>query len=213
MLSGHIRILSRNLHFGYIIVSEQTAVIIERRGKFHRILDPGFHFLVPLLDKNAYCHSLKEELYSIRKHAITKDRETIIIDGAFYLKVVDPYKASYGIRNPVDATLQLAETAIKSEVNKLTYRKVLRDKGNLSSSIMRVINESAEKWGNECKSFEIREISDIQININSCGVPTYEDEANKREYNLKSEIKLTSEEKLIGMLNAKDCFDSYVTFM
>lgn len=91
-------------HLGFVVVPQQTAVIIERFGKFRKALDPGFHFLISLADIRAYRHSLKEEIYPISSQmAITRDNVTIHLDGVLYVKIMDPYKASYGVGNPIKA--------------------------------------------------------------------------------------------------------------
>lgn len=59
----------------FAIVPEKSAYIVERFGRFHLSLTPGLNFLVPILDRIAYRHSLKEEAVGIEKqHAITKVR-------------------------------------------------------------------------------------------------------------------------------------------
>ena len=92
------------MHFGFRIVPQQTATVIERLGKYSKTLTPGFHLLIPVIDVCAYDHSLKEEAHEIMTQtAITKDNVTIHIDGVLYLKIIDPYKASYGVSNPLEA--------------------------------------------------------------------------------------------------------------
>ena len=59
------------------MVPQQIAWVVERLGRFHKILDPGLHFLVPVADRIAYAHSLKEEAIPIpNQQAITKDRNS-----------------------------------------------------------------------------------------------------------------------------------------
>jgi len=63
---------------GLAIVPQQSAYIIERFGKFHQILEPGLHFLLPFVDRIAYTHSLKEEAISVSsQQAITRDNVSI----------------------------------------------------------------------------------------------------------------------------------------
>jgi len=75
-------------------VPQQTAWIVERMGKFSRILPPGLAILVPFLDKIAYVKSLKENAMEIpSQSAITADNVTLELDGVLYTRVFDAYKA------------------------------------------------------------------------------------------------------------------------
>jgi len=69
------------------------AWVVERMGRFHRILDPGLNILVPVADKIKYVQSLKEIAIDVPKQsAITSDNVTLSIDGVLYLRIIDPYK-------------------------------------------------------------------------------------------------------------------------
>ena len=77
-------------------VPQQTAWIVERMGKFSRILPPGLAILVPFLDRIAYVKSLKENAMEIpSQSAITADNVTLELDGVLYTRVFDAYKARY----------------------------------------------------------------------------------------------------------------------
>ena len=67
---------------GIAVVPQQRACVVERFGKFRRVLEPGLHFMLPIIDRIAYVHSLKEEAIPIvSQQAITRDNVTIGIDG------------------------------------------------------------------------------------------------------------------------------------
>jgi len=75
--------------------SVSKAWVVERMGRFHRILDPGLNILVPVADKIKYVQSLKEIAIDVPKQsAITSDNVTLSIDGVLYLRIIDPYKGS-----------------------------------------------------------------------------------------------------------------------
>jgi hypothetical protein len=75
-------------------VPQQTAWIVERMGKFNRVLPPGLAILVPVVDRIAYVKSLKEVAIEIpSQSAITADNVTLELDGVLYTRVVDAYKA------------------------------------------------------------------------------------------------------------------------
>lgn len=81
-----------------MFVPQQEAWVVERMGKFNRILDPGLNILVPVIDRVKYVQSLKEIAIDVPKQsAITVDNVTLGIDGVLYLRILDPYLGMHRI--------------------------------------------------------------------------------------------------------------------
>jgi regulator of protease activity HflC (stomatin/prohibitin superfamily) len=140
-------------------VPQQTAWIVERMGKFNRILEPGLAILVPVIDRIAYVRSLKENAIEIpSQSAITADNVTLELDGVLYTRVFDAYKASYGVEDAEYAISQLAQTTMRSEIGQLSLDHVLKERANLNANITAAINEAAQDWGVTCLRYEIRDI-------------------------------------------------------
>lgn len=140
-------------------VPQQQAWVVERMGKFHRILNPGPNIMMPFIDKVQYVQSLKEMAVQIdAQSAITSDNVTLHLDSVLYVKVDDPYKASYGIEDGQFAITQLAQTGMRSEIGRLTLQDVLKERQALNESITRSINEAAKSWGMTCLRHEIKDI-------------------------------------------------------
>ncbi|CAK7242765.1 MAG: Synaptotagmin-like protein 2 [Sporothrix thermara] len=140
-------------------VPQQTAWIVERMGKFHRILQPGLAVLIPFLDRIAYVKSLKEVALEIpSQSAITADNVTLELDGVLYTRVFDAYKASYGVEDAEYAISQLAQTTMRSEIGQLSLDHVLKERAALNTNITAAINEAAQAWGVTCLRYEIRDI-------------------------------------------------------
>ncbi|KAL1958587.1 hypothetical protein VTO42DRAFT_4184 [Malbranchea cinnamomea] len=140
-------------------VPQQTAWIVERMGKFHRILEPGLAILMPFIDRIAYVKSLKENAIEIpSQNAITADNVTLELDGVLYTRVFDAYKASYGVEDAEYAISQLAQTTMRSEIGQLTLDHVLKERAALNTNITQAINEAAQDWGVVCLRYEIRDI-------------------------------------------------------
>ncbi|KAK4463638.1 hypothetical protein QBC42DRAFT_222436 [Cladorrhinum samala] len=152
---------SQSLPMNTIIrfVPQQTAWIVERMGKFNRILQPGLAVLIPFLDRIAYVKSLKEVAIEIpSQSAITADNVTLELDGVLYTRVFDAYKASYGVEDAEYAISQLAQTTMRSEIGQLTLDHVLKERAALNINITAAINEAAQAWGVTCLRYEIRDI-------------------------------------------------------
>ncbi|KAK3492741.1 uncharacterized protein B0T23DRAFT_315699 [Neurospora hispaniola] len=140
-------------------VPQQTAWIVERMGKFNRILQPGLAILIPFIDRIAYVKSLKEVAHEIpSQSAITADNVTLELDGVLYTRVFDAYKASYGVEDAEYAISQLAQTTMRSEIGQLTLDHVLKERAALNTNITAAINEAAQAWGVTCLRYEIRDI-------------------------------------------------------
>ncbi|KXJ88420.1 SPFH domain/Band 7 family protein [Microdochium bolleyi] len=140
-------------------VPQQTAWIVERMGKFNRILEPGLAILVPFIDRIAYVKSLKESAIEIpSQSAITADNVTLELDGVLFTQVFDAYKASYGVEDAEYAISQLAQTTMRSEIGQLTLDHVLKERQQLNTNITAAINEAAQAWGVTCLRYEIRDI-------------------------------------------------------
>jgi regulator of protease activity HflC (stomatin/prohibitin superfamily) len=102
---------------GVRIVPQQSAWVIERLGKFFRVLEPGLNLIVPFFDRVAYKHSLKEFPLDVAEQVcITRDNTQLTVDGIIDFQVVDPRLASYGSSYYVQAITQLALTALRSVI-------------------------------------------------------------------------------------------------
>lgn len=140
-------------------VPQQEAWIVERMGKFHRVLEPGLAILIPLLDQIKYVKTLKEQAIEIpSQSAITQDNVTLMLDGVLYIKVVDPYKASYGVEDAEYSVSQLAQTTMRAEIGQMTLDRTLAERNQLNVNIVQAINSAADDWGIRCLRYEIRDI-------------------------------------------------------
>lgn len=156
-------------------------------GKFHRILEPGLNILIPIIDTVKYVQSLKEIAIDVPKQsAITSDNVTLNIDGVLYLRINDPYRASYGVEDPEFAIIQLAQTTMRSELGKISLDKVFQEREGLNVSIVESINKASEAWGISCLRYEIRDIR-LPERVHEAMQMQVEAERKKRAAVLESE--------------------------
>ena len=141
------------------IVPQQQAWVLERLGKFDRILEPGLNILIPIIERVAYKHNLKEQAMDVHAQiAISNDNVTLQIDGILYVKTVDATAASYGVDNPYYAISQLAQTTMRSEIGKLKLDKTFEERDALNTAIIASINDAAVNWGIQCMRYEVKDI-------------------------------------------------------
>ncbi|KAL3090079.1 hypothetical protein niasHS_006531 [Heterodera schachtii] len=171
------------------IVPQQEAWIVERFGRYAKTLGPGLHVLVPFIDRIPYWHSLKECAIEIpQQSAITLDNVQLNLDGVLYVKIVDPYKASYGVEDPGYAVVQLAQTTMRSEVGKIALDTVFKEREQLNVAIVASINKAAEPWGMVCLRYEIRNMN-MPAKVQEAMQMQVEAERKKRAAILESEGK------------------------
>lgn len=163
------------------VVPNQWVYVVERLGKYRASLEAGFHVLFPFLDRVAYKHSLKEMAIDVPPQmCITKDNITVEIDGVLYMRVVDPIKASYGIRNYQYAIVQLAQTTMRSEIGKLDLDVTFESRENINASIVNSVDEASDPWGIKVTRYEIKNIETPQT-IRSAMEKQMRAEREKRE--------------------------------
>ena len=140
-------------------VPQNSAWVVERFGKFQSTKEAGLNFIVPFVDKVAAVRSLKEQAYDVPSQAaITKDNISLSVDGVLYFRVLDPYKATYGVENYVFAVTQLAQTTMRSELGKIELDKTFEDRDALNAQIVAAINQAAQSWGVAVMRYEIKDI-------------------------------------------------------
>jgi len=140
-------------------VPQNSAFVIERFGKYNATLIAGLNFIIPFIDKIAYVRTLKEQAIDVPSQAaITQDNIGLTVDGVLYLKVIDPYKASYGVEFYAFAVTQLAQTTMRSEIGKMALDKTFEERDLLNIAIVNAINEAAGPWGVQVLRYEIKDI-------------------------------------------------------
>ncbi|MBD1583035.1 SPFH domain-containing protein [Pseudoalteromonas sp. S16_S37] len=140
-------------------VPQNRAWLVERFGKYQSTKEAGLNFIVPFIDKIAADRSLKEQAVDVpSQSAITKDNISLIVDGVLYFRVLDPYKATYGVDDYVFAVTQLAQTTMRSELGKMELDKTFEERDLLNTNIVAAINSASEPWGIQVLRYEIKDI-------------------------------------------------------
>lgn len=142
-----------------VVVSMRENNVVERLGKFRKVLEPGIHFLIPFFDRIAYRHEMREEVFDIPSQScITQDNMQVEVDGLVYLKVMDAKKASYGIGNYRLASINLAQTTMRSEIGKMSLSKAFSERDALNEKIVKEVDIASDPWGIKVLRYELKNI-------------------------------------------------------
>ncbi|WP_407379561.1 SPFH domain-containing protein [Helicobacter sp.] len=177
------------LFFGIKIISQTDIAIIERLGRFHRVLDGGFHFIVPFIDRVSAVVSAREQMIDIgRQQVITKDNVNINIDGIVFLKVFDAKSAVYSVNDYKQAIANLATTTLRGEIGRINLDDSLSSRDRLNAALQVALGEAANNWGVKIMRVEISEIS-VPKDIENAMNLQMKAEREKRAIELKAQAE------------------------
>jgi regulator of protease activity HflC (stomatin/prohibitin superfamily) len=143
-----------------VVVPQQNGFVVQRFGKFSRVLRAGFHILLPFIDKIAYKHTMKEQAIDIAEQVcITNDNVQVGVDGVLYMQVLDPERASYGISNYMFAISQLAQTTLRSEIGKIDLDRTFEERGAINANVVAELDKASDPWGVKVLRYEIKNIN------------------------------------------------------
>ncbi|MFP4180410.1 MAG: SPFH domain-containing protein [Spirochaetaceae bacterium] len=142
------------------IVPAKTALVVERLGKYVKTLDAGIHLLIPFIDNVKFKHNLKEMAIDVpEQECFTADNVKVTVDGVLYMKVVNPKDASYGITDATYATIQLAQTTMRSVIGRLELDKTFEEREQINGEVVRAVDEASDPWGVKVSRYEIQNIN------------------------------------------------------
>lgn len=145
------------------IVPQRSAYIVERFGKYRTTLLAGFHVIIPFADRVAYKHTLKEQVIDVAAQTcITKDNISVEVDGVLYLQLMDAQKASYGIDNYRFASIQLAQTTMRSIIGKMELDRTFEERESMNGTIVDAVDSASDPWGVKVTRYEVKNITPPQ---------------------------------------------------
>ena len=141
------------------IVPQQTALIIERLGRYSRTLEPGLHLLVPFVDVVRANIDLREQVVSFPPQpVITSDNLVVSIDTVIYYQVIDPKSAVYEIANFIQGIEQLTVTTLRNVIGSLDLEQTLTSRDQINGQLRGVLDEATGKWGIRVNRVELKAI-------------------------------------------------------
>lgn len=166
---------------GIVIVKQAENIIVERLGRFHKILESGISIIIPIIDRPrpvywryvrtdgrggqqvAYTLTnridLRESVYDFpRQGVITRDNVTIEINALLYYQVVDSMKVVYEISNLPDAIQKLTQTTLRNVIGELDLDETLTSRDTINAKLRIILDEASNKWGLKVNRVELQDI-------------------------------------------------------
>ncbi|MBR2969896.1 MAG: SPFH/Band 7/PHB domain protein [Clostridia bacterium] len=141
------------------IVRQANGAIVERLGKYHKTLDTGVHFILPLFDKILPPVSLKERVADFNPQpVITKDNVTMQIDTVVYFQVTDVKLFTYGVERPIAAIENLTATTLRNIVGDLELDETLTSRDTVNTKMRAILDEATDPWGIKINRVELKNI-------------------------------------------------------
>ncbi|MGB1581789.1 MAG: SPFH domain-containing protein [Nevskiales bacterium] len=182
---------------------------VERFGRFTRQLEPGLHFIVPIVDRVGRRVNVMEQVIDIpSQDVITRDNAQVSVDGVVYIVVSDAAKAAYEVNDLHRAIVNLTMTSIRSVLGEMDLDEALSNRDTINGKLLHIIDEATSAWGTNVRRVEIKDISPPQDLVDAMA-RQMKAEREKRAVILEaegrqmSEIKIAEGEKRAAILQAE----------
>ena len=166
---------------GFTVVDEATIKIVERLGKYNRVLTPGINFLLPFIESikkpyintfdtvdgqtemRALVHRGAIPTYEIMLDppeidAISRDNAVIYPDSILYFRIIDLVKAVYEIEDLGMALYKLLETTLRQSIGTMDSDEIIKGREKIGASVKSALEEASAAWGTQITRVEIEEI-------------------------------------------------------
>ncbi len=141
------------------VIRQQRVGVVERLGKFRRMLDPGPHLMIPVVDKVRYNIDMREAVVPFPPQGvITEDNLMVSIDSVIYFQVIDPVRAAYEAQDYIRAIEQLTMTTLRNIIGGLDLEQTLTSREEINGKLRLVLDEATGKWGIKVNRVELRAI-------------------------------------------------------
>jgi regulator of protease activity HflC (stomatin/prohibitin superfamily) len=158
---------------GIRIVRPTHRGLIERLGKYHRFAVPGFHWIIPVIDKMYFINTTEQMVDAEPQEIITNDNLNARVDAQVYFRVngdEESVKSSlYNVNNYQWQIVNLARTTLRNIIGTLTLKSANSERGKINAELHRTLTNETSTWGIQIVRTELKEIDppkDVQETMN-----------------------------------------------
>jgi regulator of protease activity HflC (stomatin/prohibitin superfamily) len=158
---------------GIKIVRPTRRGLVERLGKYHHFANPGFHWLIPIVDK-LYPVNITEQLVNADpQEIITNDNLNAMVDAQIYYKVkdteVDVKNSQYNVNNVNYQIVNLSRSTLRNIIGTMSLKSANSERGRINKDLHEILIRETTHWGIDIVRAELKEIDppkDVQDTMN-----------------------------------------------
>jgi len=143
---------------GVRIINQYERGVVQRLGRFRKILDPGLHVIIPYIDTMRSVDVRTTPMDIPKQEVITKDNVTVNVDAVVYFRVIDAKKAVFETTDYAYATSTFAQTALRDVTGNFDLDELLSKRDEISSQIKEIVDAQTDKWGIDIESVKLQNI-------------------------------------------------------
>ncbi len=144
---------------GVRTVPQGEEWVVQRLGKFHKVLLPGLRVIIPIVDAVSYKVTTKDIILDVpEQEVITRDNAVILANAIAFIKVSNIERTVYGIENFREAMRNMVQTSLRSIIGGMDLNQALSSRDRIKAELKVAIADEAMDWGLTVKSVEIQDI-------------------------------------------------------
>jgi regulator of protease activity HflC (stomatin/prohibitin superfamily) len=182
------------------VVQEYERGVIFRLGRLVGAKGPGLFFIIPFIDRMVKIDLRTVTLDIPSQEAITRDNVTVRVNAVAYFRVVDPEAAVVRIENYMVATMQIAQTTMRSVLGQSELDELLSKREEINQRLQQIIDEQTEPWGIKVSVVEVKDV-ELPQTMQRAMARQAEAERDKRAKVIHAEGEFLAAEQLSNAAN------------
>lgn len=140
------------------IVNQYERGLVERWGKYQRLVEPGIQFIIPFMEQLRKVDMREQVMDVPPQEVITKDNVVVTVDAVIYYEITDPIKVTYNVAQFKLASIKLAQTNLRNIIGDMELDQTLTSRETINANLKDVLDQATDSWGVRVTRVEIQKI-------------------------------------------------------